>query len=229
MKATFVSAALAAVLMANVGVSAEAEGFRVRLGLVNGHLKEVFFGCAAGATSGYDHGMDDLAPPPGIQTGYTAFDTPVVNMPKFFYKDIRGLAEEGTWRFFAEVFPKKPVTVTWDHADLPADRSFTISGPGFNDSMRDRSSVTLESTATLLIKMTPRGASVVPETTTGLASAEQPPEGASQSARPKKANRVPEASEDDGAEQPRGRGSMRIILALVLGAAIVIGFVATRR
>jgi len=225
-RTTCVRIVVAAVLVAVICPFARAEGFRVRLGLENGHLKEVFFGCEEGATSGYDRGLDDLAPPPGIQTGYTAFETPVVNMPKFFYKDIRGLDEDVTWRFYAEVFPKKPVTVTWDPADLPDAHEFVLSGGGSTYSMRDCSSVTVESSETLLIKMTSREAEPAP-----------PPEPSRETAAAKSVGeRIagPESAPAVGSQEaePTSSGSRKsvfVVLAVVLGIAVGIGFFITRQ
>lgn len=212
MKTKCVLIVIAASLATAFATSAFAEGFRVRIGLVNGHLKEVFFGCEEGATSGYDRSLDDLAPPPGIQTGYTAFETPVVNMPKFFYKDIRGLDKEVTWKFYAEVFPKKPVTVSWDPADLPEAHEFVLSGAGFSGSMRERSSVTVESTDTLMIKMTPRKTAAAPSATPA-PTTEQ------------KASLPSQEAAEGGSPS---RVSILVVLALVLGAAVIVGFITTR-
>lgn len=124
--------------------------FTVRLGLVNGHLQEVFFGCAPQGTDGYDRGLDDLAPPPGLGTGYTALIPPVGNMPPF-YKDIRSLAGEATWRLMVRVHEGKPVEVSWDAATLPDARRFTVTHGEQVHDMREVGRVELTRNGTVVI------------------------------------------------------------------------------
>ncbi len=132
--------------------SAAAQDFRVHLQLTNGHLREVIFGCAENATDGYDRNLDDFAPPPGIETGYTVFLSADKKFPPF-YQDIRGCEEKVSWNFYAKVYKDKPVKVQWNLQEFPATYDFTIKRKddgGILD-MKKENSITLENTQILTI------------------------------------------------------------------------------
>lgn len=146
--------ALAAVL---AGVACgRAADFEVPLGVRNAHLLEVRLGCNARGTDGYDRGLDDLAPPPGIETGFVGFIAPS-RMP-FFYKDIRGPVGPHEWRLRIGVFRDREVELRWKAADLPEGWEFTITTPEGVQNMRAGTDIRLAESATLVI----RGARTTP-------------------------------------------------------------------
>jgi len=140
-----------------------ADGFTVRLGLKNGHIREVFFGCADEATDGYDRGLDDFAPPPGIETGYTAFvsNDSQSRLPPF-YKDIRAPAQNVIWRFAASVYKSKdgqvvkPVTLSWDSDALPDGYEFILTQADCRLDMHTVGEHTVNETGMLEITVTLR-------------------------------------------------------------------------
>lgn len=144
-------------MLTTLCVSVRAGDFTVRLGLKHGHIREVFFGCAEKATDGYDRGLDDLAPPPGIETGYTAFIAASQSRMPPFYKDIRGHAERVTWRFGATVYKSKdgrvvkPIEISWDPAALPAGVDFAIQHGEEPVDMRTVSTLTVGESSVLTI------------------------------------------------------------------------------
>ena len=133
------------------------DGFQVRLGLTCSHLRELFFGCANGASPGFDTGLDDFAPPPGIQTGYTAF-VPEDRLLPPLYKDIRAPAEQITWRLQADVWKSKSVGITWDPSSLPARYDFRLASRDKQIDMRKETRLELATTETLTITVTRRPA-----------------------------------------------------------------------
>ena len=144
------SALIAALLLAPL--CARSAGFHVRLGLVHGHLRETFFGCAEGATDGFDLGHDDMAPPPGIETGYTAFISE--NRRLLLYRDIRGYAHTVTWRFLARVHGTKTIKIDWKPGDLPKEYGFTLKAGGKTLDMRKVHEVRVPKTEELTITAT---------------------------------------------------------------------------
>ncbi len=151
--------AVPALLVAAFPMSALADDFTVRLGLKNGHLREVFFGCAKGATDGFDRGKDDPAPPPGIETGYTAFAAPPTGMPMpFLYKDIRSPADKVEWRFHGQVYKTKIIEMSWDPKTLPDAYSFCVIHGGTTIDMRKTKQLQVKASATLTIRATRQGA-----------------------------------------------------------------------
>jgi len=137
--------------------SLPAGDFTLRLGLVHGHLAEVFIGCAAGATPGYDAKVDDLAPPPGIETGFTVLVPPVNNVPPL-YKDIRGFADTVVWKLHARVWKDKPIQVSWDSAALPAEYDFTAQLGDRTVDMRQTPRLDVPETRDVVITATRRPA-----------------------------------------------------------------------
>lgn len=131
------------------------EDFQVRLGLVHGHLRETFFGCADGATDGYDRGKDDMAPPPGIETGYTAFISPDGRF--YLYRDVRAPADSITWKFFARVYADKTIQVSWDPKELPAAFDFEMEAGKKALDMRKTTEVSVRDTKVLAITATRKG------------------------------------------------------------------------
>jgi len=128
-----------------------AEDFTIRLGLKNAHLREVFFGCAAGATSGYDRRIDDFAPPPGIETGYVGFVSGDKRLP-LFYKDIHGMEPEQTWTFHTRVFEGKPIEISWVPESLPAGWTFTLTSKAGELDMSRKSSIEIPESEKLVFK-----------------------------------------------------------------------------
>jgi hypothetical protein len=61
--------------------------------------------------------MDEMAPPPGIGTGYTFLVSP--DRKSNLYKDVRAPGDTVQWVLFARP-SGKPVTVTWDASAIPA-------------------------------------------------------------------------------------------------------------
>lgn len=130
--------------------AAWAGDFTVRFGLKNAHLREVFFGCAEGATAGYDRRVDDFAPPPGIETGYVGFISGVKNLP-LFYKDIHGTEPEQTWRFYTRVYEGKPIEISWEPASLPEGWTFTLTSKAGDIDMAKTAKIVLPESETLTI------------------------------------------------------------------------------
>jgi len=124
--ASMLLSAIAATAPADQGASKPADHFEVRLGLTHGHLREVYFGCAPGASNGFDPQFDSMAPPPGRATGYTAFVMP--EMPGvYLYKDIRASDQpELAWTFLAQVYEDKVITISWEPQTLPPNYSFAM-------------------------------------------------------------------------------------------------------
>jgi hypothetical protein len=92
------------------------EGFELELKLQNGHIPQVFIACKPGASDGIDRRMDEMAPPPGIGTGYTFLVSP--DRKSNLYKDVRAPADTVQWVLFARP-GGKPVNVSWDSKALP--------------------------------------------------------------------------------------------------------------
>ena len=103
--------------------------FQIAIKVKHGHLRELFIGCAEGRTDGFDRRprgaglaamFDEMAPPPGIGTGYTYLVSPDRRMQ--LYKDIRGpQPETPQWVLFAKP-GDKPVTLSWDKSQIPAGK-----------------------------------------------------------------------------------------------------------
>ena len=146
------SALIAALFLAPFCV--RAAGFQVRLGLVHGHLRETFFGCAEGATDGFDRGHDDMAPPPGIETGYTAFISDDRRL--LLYRDTRGFADTVTWRFLAQVYSTKTIKIDWKPGELPKEYEFILKAGGKTLDMREVHSIEVPKTQELTITATRR-------------------------------------------------------------------------
>ena len=96
--------------------------FSVKLELVGGHVGELHFGCAPGATDGYDRKLDDLVPPPGFGgVGYTFLVPPDRKMN--FYRDVRPPADVTQWLFYGRV-GKAPIELSWNAKTLPEGLNF---------------------------------------------------------------------------------------------------------
>ena len=130
--------------------SLRATDFEVRLGLTQAHLEEVFFGCHAKGTDGYDRELDDLAPPPGIDTGYVGF-VPPGKLP-YFYKDVRGPLGPHEWRLLVRVAKERPVQVSWDPKTLPAGWAFTLTSGARHLAMAETSTLAVAESSTLVIR-----------------------------------------------------------------------------
>ncbi|MEA2012273.1 MAG: hypothetical protein U9O87_04195 [Verrucomicrobiota bacterium] len=99
--------------------------FSVKINLKGGHLAEVFLGCAEKATDKFDRDYDDMAPPPGINTGYTAFISP--DNKFYLYKDIRPFSEVVIWNLYGKIFENKNIILNWDLKTLPENYTFSAS------------------------------------------------------------------------------------------------------
>jgi len=141
----------AVVAVALCTASAGAGGFRVRLELVHGHLRECWFGIDPRGTDGFDRRLDEMAPPPGIETGYTAFISP--DGRYFYYKDIRGPGKRVVWKFMARVFPGKPIRIRWDAKRLPSGYRFTLKNGAETLDMRRTSETVAPDTRILVIEV----------------------------------------------------------------------------
>jgi hypothetical protein len=108
---------LALVLLCGGGLFAASRDFVLTLQLTNSHLGQIFLGCQQGATDGFDRKLDDLAPPPGIQTGYAGFISTLGNT--LLYKDIKAHGDPKEWRISLEVFEGKPLRIAWRPDQLP--------------------------------------------------------------------------------------------------------------
>lgn len=91
--------------------------FILPLHLTNSHLGQLFLGCQRGATDGFDREFDDLAPPPGIQTGYAGFISTLPNT--LLYKDIKAHGDLKEWRLSLQVYEGKPLRISWRPEQLP--------------------------------------------------------------------------------------------------------------
>jgi hypothetical protein len=141
---------LFAVAMAPPARAAGDQAFEVRLGLLRGHIPEVYLGCAEGGTSGYDRGLDDMAPPKGPNGRFSALTPPGGNLA--LYRDVRGPADRIEWVLTVAV-PDEPVQVSWDPATLPEGFEFTVTPTpsAVGSSMRDVTEATLEQDGTLTV------------------------------------------------------------------------------
>lgn len=107
----------ALVLLCGGGLFAANRDFVLTLQLTNSHLGQIFLGCQQGATDAFDRNLDDLAPPPGIQTGYAGFISTLGNT--LLYKDIKAHGDPKEWRISVEVFEGKPLRIAWRPEQLP--------------------------------------------------------------------------------------------------------------
>jgi hypothetical protein len=144
----FPALVLATVLLRVQVAAADVE---VRLGLTNAHLLEVFLGWQDQGTEGYDRGLDDFAPPPGIDTGYVGF-VPKAKLP-LLYKDIRGPKAPHEWSLLVKPAKDRPVQVSWDPKALPAGWRFTLVHGDRSLSMKDTSSLAVAESATVAIRV----------------------------------------------------------------------------
>jgi len=151
----------AAAVLAALGGVLQAGDFEVRIGLANAHLLEVFFGCSANATAGYDRDVDQFAPPPGIATGFVGF-LPPAGLP-LFYKDIRGPGGPQEWRLSVRAATDRPVRLSWDPKALPAGWAFTITQAERTVSMAETAALAVNGTATLAIRAAPTPANTPPQ------------------------------------------------------------------
>lgn len=115
---------LVAVLLFGGGLLASDRDFMLSLKLVNSHLGQVFLGCREGATDAFDRDFDDLAPPPGIQTGYVGFISTLPN--SLLYKDIKAHGDLKDWRINVQVYEGKPLKMSWLADQLPRFYTLTL-------------------------------------------------------------------------------------------------------
>lgn len=121
-------------------------GFQIKLSIEGGHIRELFLGCAQGRSDQFDRRepkqgagkfYDEMAPPPGIGTGYTFLVSPDRTMS--LYKDYRGLdSAEPQWVLFAKRGREKPVSVSWEPAQIPdGKRLFCAKWDGTSEKVSD--------------------------------------------------------------------------------------------
>jgi hypothetical protein len=119
------------------------------LKIKNGHLGKVILGINPKASDAYDRGLDDMAPPPGMQTGYTALVS--ADKKYYLYRDTRKNTESIEWIFYCKVYKKKAVTIFWDKKKLLAGYKLVIEQGDKITDMSKKSSLTLTQTTALLI------------------------------------------------------------------------------
>ena len=138
--------------------------FYVELKITNGHLGKVIVGCHEKATDKLDKKLDDMAPPPGMQTGYTVLVSP--DQKYYLYRDVRAFADEVIWYFRATLNNKKFIKIQWDKTKFPAGYNFFLNdGTNGDIDMRKVSSqritkesiwmVIAEKKATVPVKVVP--------------------------------------------------------------------------
>jgi len=118
----------------------------------NGHLGKVILGVDAKATDGYDRGLDDMAPPPGMQTGYTALVS--ADKKSYLYRDTRKNNDTIEWIFYSKVYKKKAVVLSWDKTKLLSGYKFILEHGDDSIDMSKQDSITLDQTTALLITAT---------------------------------------------------------------------------
>ena len=132
------------------GAGAADAGVEVRLGLANAHVVELFLGWQAQGTEGYDRGLDDFAPPPGIDTGYAGF-LPKARLP-LLYRDIRGPRGPHQWSLLVKPVKDRPVDVSWDPKALPAGWVFTLVHGERTVAMAEVTAIRVAESATLTLR-----------------------------------------------------------------------------
>lgn len=118
----------------------------------NGHLGKVILGLDAKATDGYDRGLDDMAPPPGMQTGYTALVS--ADKKSYLYRDTRKNSDSIEWIFYSKVYKKKAVVISWDKTNLLPGYKLVLEHGDDSIDMSKKGSITLSKTTALLITAT---------------------------------------------------------------------------
>lgn len=118
----------------------------------NGHLGKVILGVDAKATDGYDRGLDDMAPPPGMQTGYTALVS--ADKKSYLYRDTRKNSDLIEWIFYSKVYKKKAVVLSWDKTKLLPGYKLVLEHGDDSIDMSKKDSITLSKTTALLITAT---------------------------------------------------------------------------
>lgn len=121
----------------------------VTLHIKNGHLSKVLLAIDEKATDDYDRGLDDMAPPPGMETGYTALVSPDKQM--YLYRDSRKPGKEIEWIFYGKVHKDKVITVSWDKTKLPADYSFDLVQGDKTLKMNEIDSIQIDKTDAIII------------------------------------------------------------------------------
>lgn len=130
----------------------EQESTLVTLHIKNGHLSKVILGIDEKATDGYDRGLDDMAPPPGMETGYTALVSPDKQM--YLYRDSRKPAKLIEWIFYGKVHKDKAIGISWDKATLPASYTFEIQHGDHTVKMAEAESLEIAKDAGIIITAT---------------------------------------------------------------------------
>ncbi|MCK5834397.1 MAG: hypothetical protein KAG98_01525 [Lentisphaeria bacterium] len=127
----------------------QVSGHSFEVKIKNGHLGKVILGVDAKATDGYDRGLDDMAPPPGMQTGYTALVS--ADKKSYLYRDTRKSGDSIEWIFYSKVYKKKAVVISWDKTKLLPGYKLVLEHGDDTIDMSKKSSLTLSKTTALLI------------------------------------------------------------------------------
>ncbi|MGL4855151.1 MAG: hypothetical protein ACRC37_07860 [Lentisphaeria bacterium] len=126
---------------------------RLTINIKNGHLGKVMLGFDEEATDGYDrNGLDQMAPPPGMQTGYTALVSPDNKL--YLYTDSRKPTEKVEFVFYIKVFEGKPVMLDWNPGQFPKDYVFDLQYGEVNLDMQKVNSLIVREETGLLITAT---------------------------------------------------------------------------
>lgn len=111
------------------------------------------FGGDAGATTGYDAGIDMLTAPPGM-TYYAYFE--IAQFPNFLDTDIRAWASpyqaDIDWTLKIVNATGTTSTLSWNPAKLPPQGTFTLEGVNNAIDLRTQSSISFSGDRTLTIK-----------------------------------------------------------------------------
>jgi hypothetical protein len=125
----------------------QCQNFEIKI--KNGHLGKVILGVDPKATDGYDRGLDDMAPPPGMQTGYTALVS--ADKKSYLYRDTRKNSDTIEWIFYSKVYENKAVILTWDKKKLLPGYKLVLEHGDEKFDMSQKGSITLSQTTALLI------------------------------------------------------------------------------
>lgn len=146
---TLLTKTLSALLLLNI--SAFAADFTVKLNIENGHVGELYFGCAHDASDAYDKNNDIYVPPPAMTGYFTGFVSTVPSL--HYYKDIRSDNLPQAWNLFC--IPQKTIAISWDPKSLPEGIDFKIQlGNGNFEDMRKISKIKVSKKGTTCIKAT---------------------------------------------------------------------------
>jgi len=130
--------------------------FEITLNLKGSHLAKLILGCNKKGSDKYDRGLDDMAPPQGIETGYSSLISPDKRF--YLYKDIRGYSDDVIWFLYSAQYKEKPLIVSWDTKSVPPGYVMTIDNPDKgatikNVDMAKTGKVNIKGKQTLVIRL----------------------------------------------------------------------------